>query len=118
MVHVWTCTHQDASQLWQDSLQHLRTWLEDQHSDPDLIDTILGHLDNWCNSNPSTPSTTHDMNFSILGQNGFMHQKNNIITDAIQYQLHQKIAKPYQALRHHHSKGYRHSQLALMAAKS
>jgi hypothetical protein len=57
-IHVWKCHGCNADQVWSDSIDKLRQWMEDQDTDPDLGELLLDMLRSWRNDTPlrNTPA--------------------------------------------------------------
>jgi hypothetical protein len=46
-THVWLCQGEGASEVWDQSLERLKNWLQDSKMDPDLQEVILNYLNGW-----------------------------------------------------------------------
>lgn len=144
-------------------LRKLRFWLEDQHTDLDLTDSLIGYLDSWRSSTPwvvgsqdiSDPTFQQnpigdscvmdgwlsqswadiqqehytncrsrctgkrwliavikklwDVSWNLWShRNGILHEKTNCVTQSSQKQLHQRVTRLYQELRHHRNTDTKH----------
>jgi hypothetical protein len=52
--HVWKCPQEQATQVWDLSLQKLQEWMVDVGTLPDMRDSILHYLDTWRSANSIT----------------------------------------------------------------
>jgi len=53
--HIIQYPQEAATALWHQSIQHVKTWLQDFQTDPDIAYTIISRLQSWRNS--SAPET-------------------------------------------------------------
>ncbi len=40
-AHIWRCSGQNASDLWDSALDRLENWMQEQQTDPDIQDSVL-----------------------------------------------------------------------------
>ena len=72
-LHLITCPHEAATDLWEKSIQHISAWLQSSHTDPDLAHIIVSRLQSWRHH-------TEDEEFSELSHTHqqLIHSQDNI----------------------------------------
>ena len=45
--HLITCSHAEATALWNKSLQAIKFWLQEQKTDPDIVHILISRLQSW-----------------------------------------------------------------------
>jgi len=61
--HIIQCTQEAATALWNQSIQHVKIWLQDFQTDPDIAYTIISRLQSWRNN--SAPETSRGLPITI-----------------------------------------------------
>ena len=67
--HVWLCQSAQTQQQWSAALYDLRFWLEEQGTEPGLMDLLVLGLDSWRTQGtpPSAPHETLALRQALLG---------------------------------------------------
>ncbi len=74
ITHVWKSPAPEVKDLWTTTIANLRTWLDEQHTDPRLSNILLTYLHCWRESLPFPEASNrlHDLvqNQSDIGWDG------------------------------------------------
>jgi len=74
ITHVWKSPAPEVKDLWTTTIANLRTWLDEQHTDPSLSNILLTYLHCWRESLPFPEASNrlHDLvqNQSDIGWDG------------------------------------------------
>jgi hypothetical protein len=49
--HTLQCQHASTASVWKATLEDLKTWLQEHHTDPSLIRVLIDNLTTWASSN-------------------------------------------------------------------
>ncbi len=60
-AHVWVCSGCNSSDIWNNSLKQLDTWMTSVSTDPEIQDTILHYLKEWRNGGTTALEDTPNL---------------------------------------------------------
>ncbi len=68
-MHVWICQGAGASEVWDQSMERLQNWLQDNRTDPNLHEVLLSHLNGWRYNSDDNLSVPYGLKLLIDQQN-------------------------------------------------
>lgn len=65
-THVWTCTHEETQLCWTNFLIELKLWMNEQRTNPKLINILIEHFTSWSRRNSANVDNDTKEKCSLL----------------------------------------------------